>query len=57
MSDEELQRLMAEVIDGRGVDRGVEAASSALSPEQRRQTEENLRRFIERMRTAIQQNG
>jgi hypothetical protein len=49
---------MAAMLDEHGVDRGVEAATAAMSAEQRQQAEENLRRLIERMRrSARQANG
>jgi hypothetical protein len=53
VSDEELQRLMDAMVDERGVDRGVEAATAAMSTEQREQAEENLRRLIEQMQRSI----
>ena len=58
VSDDELERLMAAMVDEHGVDRGVEAATAAMSAEQRQQSEENLRRLIERMRrSARRPNG
>jgi len=53
VSDEELEQLMAALVDEQGVDRGVEAATEAMSADQRERSEENLRRLVERMRRAI----
>jgi hypothetical protein len=53
VSDEELVQMMAALVDERGVDRGVEAATESMSAEETRQAEENLRRMIERMRRSI----
>ena len=58
VSDDELERLMAAMVDENGVDLGVAAATAAMSPEQREQAEENLRRLVERMRRSTRQaNG
>jgi tellurite resistance protein len=44
---------MAAVVDEQGSDQGVVAATAAMSPAQRQQAEENLRRLIERLRRSI----
>ena len=57
VSDEELERLMAAMVDEDGVDRGVAAATATMSHAQREQAEENLRRFVEQMRRSIRQSS
>ena len=53
MSDAELERLMAEAVDENGVDVALERATAAMSPEARRASEENIRRWVEKARQAI----
>jgi hypothetical protein len=53
VSDEELEQAMAALVDERGVDRGVEAATAAMSAAQREQAEESLHRWVEQVRRSI----
>ena len=53
ISDAELVRLMAEAVDENGVDVALERATAAMSPEVRRASEENIRRWVGRARAAM----
>ena len=53
MSDAELERLMAETVDESGVDVALQRATAAMSPEARRESEQNIHRWVEKARQAI----
>ena len=44
---------MAEAVDENGVDVALERATAAMSPEARRESEQNIHRWVERARQAI----
>lgn len=53
ISDEELVRLMTQAVDENDVDVALERATAAMSPEARRASEENIRRWAEEVRKAM----
>ena len=53
MTNEELARAMAAAVDDDGDDTRLAEAVAAMTEEQRRRSDENLRRWVERAQAAL----